>query len=370
MAGTLKKAVVAQFLAAVKSSLSHLSELKMVLSDEGSVQSGVSEKDVLQLYSRVRRLREALRRWMSTYPEPATLGLEDDDLNLLCSCLVYELGFADKRAEQQGLSADDSKIWLRRHTETLTAWIVDLSTQPIEQLPSRWRKTGVSYEVRQVLVAVRDKHKQTRPGDDPSGIYRLGSASLNVSANTESPRIEDDVPVGLQTTPPAQAVRFEDVSRSSPLVDSSRIKDYRLRLTMAMDVRAYHRCINAEDHRLALVILGMVLEGCVLDYALVRTAELGLEGSPSTWQIHLIVAHVLEEGFGQAERNALQMIEASTRALRPVSHLENPFVVNKAAVQSVEAFVKKVTNAMGLTSNGPDASASGGKPTERVDPVL
>ncbi|MCA8943435.1 MAG: hypothetical protein KDB80_12805 [Planctomycetes bacterium] len=374
MAGTLKKAVVAQFLTAVKTSLSHLSELKIVLADEGSVPSGVSERDALQWYSRVRRLREALRRWMSTYPEPEDLGLDTDDRDLLASCLVFELNLSDRRAEHQNLNAADRKLWLAKHNEVLTTWIVELASKPIQQLPIRWKHANVAYEVRQVLVAVRDKVKEVRPFDDPSGVYRHGVSTFGQGASGDSPRIEDGTPIGLQSNPDIEPARVEISSVAESIVDSTQIQDYRLRLTLAMDVRAYHRCVLAEDHRLALVMLGMVLEGCVLDYALSRKGELGLEGAPSSWQLHRIVESLLESKFEDSDRTALQIINASLRALRPVSHLEHPFVVNKAMVEQVEKFVRKTAAAMGLRASEPEVGralpGAGSGPNTAVDVPL
>ena len=375
MAGKLKKAVVAQFLAAVKSALSHVSELKIVIADGGEVQSGVTEKDALQLYSRVRRLRECLRRWMSAYPEPEELGLDDDDTNLLCSCLLHEMALSEKLAEQQGLpSAEDRKAWIKKRNAVYHAWAVDLATGPVDPLPSRWRRASITYDVRQTLVAIREKTKKPEPlNDTPTGFYE-GAPKKDSLAAFDSPRIEEGMPFGLQqsTGPRPNPSPAGVASGAVRIVDSNRIKDYRLRLTMAMDVRAYHRCVGAEDHRLALVLLGMILEGILLDYGLAQKDELGLQGAPSKWPLPDLVTHAIG-ALGERDSAILQILESSARALRPSSHLEQPFVVNKAMVQEVEAFVTKVSSAVGLGASGgrprPATGESSG-PQTTIDPIL
>ncbi len=352
MADTLKKAAVVQFLDAVKSSLNYLSQLKMELADHGGQpQNGVDERSLLQLYSRVRRIREYLRRWMSAYPTPTTLEMPEDDINLLCSCLVHDLGETDRQLSEKAMKSKEDVPWLEKRKKILSHWTVELATEPIEQLPSLWQRKDVKYEVRQVLVTVRQKttkSKSTGQTEPSSGVYRLGSGSFRaVDQQSVAPALQSQ---GGASAPPAtpQSGSSPAIHVSAAIVDANLVRDYRIRMSMVLDVRAYHRCVEADDYRLALVLLSMIVEGILLDYGMLKKQELGLPESPVDWPLHQIAAHVLETSFGDRERAALQILDNARRALQPATQLEHPVVVNKPMVQEVEVFVRRVADAVGV----------------------
>lgn len=361
MTEALSKAAVTQFLEAAKSSLQYLGELKLRIC--GNRQARVDDKEVLNLYSRLRRVREYLRRWLSAYPTPTELDLPDEELELLCSCMVFEI---DRLSGPDGRREDINLA--QKRVEMLSEWAVRLSTKPITLLPNESGRVEIGAQARTVVAAAR-KNAFPSAGSDgaPSGLQR--HTAVTSGANHRRPSsaravpssvvpgaglpLEDEAAQPSAGPAPRRAgpavVRDQDVVVTG-LLDPTRIRDYRLRLAMSLDLKALERATRNGDYRIGTVLLACVLEGLSIDHALANKESLGLIGDPPSWSIPRIVETVLQGDVSDKERILIDLLGRSHGMLRPAQQIAHPMVVNRATVAAGVTLVKRVAHAIGCVA--------------------
>lgn len=361
MAEKLTKAAVSQFLESAKNSLNYLSQLKMEIGENPRVRNAIDEKELLQLYSRTRRVREYLRRWMSAYPTPDGVHLPPEDLNLLCSCMLYEFSRLEKIVSENSMTASGDQEWIDKRKAVLSTWLLELANRPVEQLPSPFGRNDVSYDVRLLIGAVRRKLSGDEPPLDPAtGIFMPtnveDSGSGSGSGIFKAPsRIEAPPPRSAPADSVAATIAEGPAvvgGESSDVVEIAHVRDYRLRLAMALDVRSYERAVDLDDHRMATLLLDSILNGLLIDHGLSHSSALGLTDTPLSWSVEGICAAVLGPAFGERERALFQLLERSHALLRPALQLADPIVVNKATVHEAEAFVKQVAFVLSSAGHG------------------
>ena len=132
-----------------------------------------------------------------------------------------------------------------------------------------------------------------------------------------------------------------------PILDSHKLRDPRLRTLARLDLLSYERSLAGQEHRLAAVLLGSILESAVLDHAIPRRAELGLVGTPDTWNPVDVLAKVMGEQFNPKDRSLAYHAFSARNLLRPSLQIVTPMVVTQASLQRLQEFAQRALHSMG-----------------------
>ena len=108
--------------------------------------------------------------------------------------------------------------------------------------------------------------------------------------------------------------------------------------------------LRARRPRLASVLISAVFETLVLDAAMKRRGDLGLQGTPDTWNLQSIVPTLMGGRVAGPDRNTLYHIFSCRNLVRPSVQLNNPIVSTKEAVEKMLRFVQKFVVEAGLGS--------------------
>lgn len=361
----VEKVVAVCLLEATKLVLQQLGRYRMELA-EGSVEP---PENLAATYGTVRRLRDYFQRSIGAYPDRVKLELDDGDPDTVVSCAARSIEVIDHELLTTRLSAQD-KDWLQQKRSILIDWGVALATRPMADLPGPKpgrAGQGIS-SLRSGIAGKLKLHPDygTLEGGDGGGdaagggiqhgfgtpFNRSGSAaparSTGDTAVPSLPGVDakpENVPIGV-----GFASMNDPVAVESRIIDPRAIRDPRLRPLMAMDLKAFERAIDARDHRLALVHLGSVLEGAVLDYCLPRRSEFGLDSAPETWDMRaLIEKHVGLEAHPKS-RGLLYQLVAAKNLIRPAAQMSSPMVVTANSLEQSLDLVRLVLKQMGFAS--------------------
>jgi hypothetical protein len=351
---TLDKLVATQLLEAVRSAQAHLSKLKME-----SVELGTAHpKELVPTYGRIRRLRDYLQRAVAAYPTTVDLELSDEDCDVLCSCIVLELGVVDEILERD--PAERERSWLEEKAKNLTTWIVRLATRPVEELPRR--PGGLSNRMRDAMVLVRKKVLAENK-DGPTIFFAGGlqAAGHPTEELARSNPQEQDPPSERASAPGPSlsmvpAVEVAGAAEADAICDPNKVRDPRLRTMMTLDQRAYARAMEAEDFRLAAIHLASMLESAVFDHTLPRIKELGLNGAPDTWTLESLVTLLIED-FAARDRAMLLHLIGTRNLIRPGTQLREPVVVTRGILSEMRLFVRRLLATLGFVGNTPAPAA-------------
>lgn len=356
---------------AVKAALAHLSQLKIHAVELGTENC----QDVSPVYARVRRLRNYVEGCANSYHTPIVLDLSDEDADLLCACMVFEIGRLEGEAEAAGASEDAAhREWREEKTRLLADWSCRLATTPVTELP---RRAAIQTpRVRQALIDVRKKFSK----DDPGALFITGkvatfgggtqgggvTAATTVAAPAERPAAPAEAPAkGLATQAPSPGFGMRVSTTALPsvpaqggaksaaepaLLNVECIRDPRLRTMIGLDLSAWSRAVAAQDHRIAAVHLASVFEAAVIDYALPRSIELELVGSPDVWRLPLIVRRAVPH-LGDEDVATLANLLRASMIVRPARQLREPLVVTSETLQQMRSLVRRVFVDLGLTTS-------------------
>lgn len=118
---------------------------------------------------------------------------------------------------------------------------------------------------------------------------------------------------------------------------------------MVLETKALNRAMDFGDQRLSAVHLSSIFEGVVIDVALQRRQELGLRGTPESWQLGKIVPVIFGSRFAGTDRNTVHHLVNCKNLVRPSVQLVNPLVVTRQTVVKMIEFVQCLLDACELT---------------------
>jgi hypothetical protein len=357
----VKKVVAVCFLEATKQAMDQLGEHRLQLSQQGVA----GPPDLPRLYGEARRLRDYLQRCTSAHQDLVELDLPSADVALLVACCRRAVEGIDLRVEGEQAVPAEERQWLQRKRTVLSDWAVALVERPpLLDLPLP-RLSPVPTHGHQALQA-RLNQKLLESGHQQR-IAALASPGPGVGAGVASPTASLDEPSPLAnlwreggTGEPADAATPE------PLLEPRLLRDGRLRGLVPLDLRSYERAVAAQDHRLAVVLLGSVLEAALIDHLLPRKAEFGLQTTPDQWPLPDLLAKVLGDRLEPPDRMLVFHAFTARNLLRPGLQLVTPTVVTAATAQRLAAFVRRALHGLGYAAGAADASgpASAPRPAE------
>ena len=366
----VKKVVAVCFLEATKMMLEHLGEHRLALSDQSMERSA----EVTRFYGETRRLRDYLQRCASAFQDLVDLDLSEADKSLLVACCRRSVEAIDLRTGPDQSTAHDERQWLQKKRTVLSDWAVEIAEKPpLLELPIP-RLSPMATEGAKALTArlqqklFRGGHQNTivggtSPALSPTmGVPGPVGGPLDVEGY-EPPLSLDDAEKTDTATRSVAAASKEGEAPGSPLLESQRLRDPRLRTLVVMDLRSYERSVAAQDYRLAAVLLASILEAAVLDHAIPRRAELGLTSTPDTWNPHDVLVRVLGEAFPPKDKSLAYHLFSARNLLRPSLQIVTPTVVTHASLERLHDFVQRALHSMGFASASTD-------PLDKVPPML
>jgi hypothetical protein len=185
-------------------------------------------------------------------------------------------------------------------------------------------------------------------GSPAPGLERLAEqvSESGESVPAAQPTAAND-PFGTQAfeSPPAES---RGPGARAPMIDKRKLSDPRLRAHLGVDLAAFTRCVEAGDHRLATVLLASILEAALLDHAIPRRAELGLTGTPETWNMQDVLLRALGPE-AQVKDPALAFhLFTSRNLMRPALQMITPTIVTAASLARLREFAERVLHSLGF----------------------
>ncbi len=373
----VKKVVAVCFLEATKLTLEHLASHRL----EQSQRVGAGISDLTRLYGDARRLRDYLQRCVSAYQDQVDLDLSIADQGLLVACCRRSIEWIDLRLKGEQVVAADERQWLQKKLQVLADWAVELAEKPLLELPLPRMSPVVSEAARGVLSRLQHKlfgdvnqRQKIRP---PSASLATAGITLpgldpNSAAPPDESSVEDLPPLATGAAfglPGPQAdIAFRSAAATPtmpPLVSSQHLRDPRLRSLVSLDLGTFDRALAAKDYRLAVVMLASLLESVVIDHAIVRRAELGLTGTPDTWNVQEVLTKCLADAFAPKDVSLAYHLFASRNLLRPAAQMMKPLVVTAASFEKLRDFAQRAIHHLGM----PSAPIAGPSQPEDADAV-
>ncbi len=366
----VKKVVAVCFLEAVKQVLEQVCAFRVELSQQGV--PGPAE--LTPLYAETRRLRDYLARSVSAYQDNVSLDLADPDAALLVACCRRAIEAIDLRIVEQAVPAEE-KTYLQRKRQVLADWAVELAAKPLLELPLKRLSAVVTDGARALLARLQQKvfgdvgqrTKFTGPGVRSEASPQPGMATgLHLFDMSMEPAPDADA--GPELAAPVMASEAPRMHGGGPggsgplsgaMLESSRLRDPRLRALMVVDLRSYERVVATGDHRLATILLAAILEGAVIDHVLPRRGEFGLAGTPESWDPVELLLRVLGDAAEPKDRAMAFNLFSARNLLRPGVQMMSPAIVTAATFERLQEFAQRVLHVIGL---GRGASAPMGMP--------
>lgn len=363
----VKKVVAVCFLEATKMTLEHIGAHRL----EHSQRLGAGTSDLPRLYGDARRLRDYLQRCVSAYQDQVDLDLSPPDQGLLVACCRRSVEWIEMRLKGEQVVSADEKHWLQKKMQVVSDWAVELGDKPLVELPLPRLSQGHSEASRGLLTRLQQKlfgdvsqRKKIRP--PTSGLSSYGALPGLADDYTPPEPMDGEpeavnapsLPFGLPATT-AALPGSADLAEPAPvqqqppaqqLVSTQHMRDPRLRSLVVMDLGVYSRVLAAKDYRLAVVMLSSVLEGVVLDHAMPRRVELGLTGTPDTWNPQELLVRIMGEAFEPKDLSLAYHLFSARNLLRPALQIMKPMIVTASSLQRLQEFVQRAVHRMGLPS--------------------
>lgn len=352
----VKKVVGVLFLEAAKVTLDHITTQRLEQSTRG--QDG---HELTRLYGEMRHLRDFLTRCVAGGSEQVTLELSPHECGLLVAALrrLHEV-LDDRLVADQVMSADEKNLTQRKR-HLLGDWAFELAAKPLVELPLPQINVVSTGAVRGLRTKLVNKIFEIQPGHPDAHLSESGrmiSAALlgltpdgRASANASTHGIP-----GMWGETTSQSLAAAPVRAA--LFDAKTIRDPRLRALTQMDLISLDRALNGNDHRVALVMLGSILESTTIDYAESHRQNLGLSGGPETWNLAKLLERCLGDAFAEADRQTLLMLTNAPNLLRPAQQMIAPMVVTPSTLQQALEFLRSCLSRLGFASD-PDAGTRG-----------
>ncbi len=359
----VKKVVAVCFLEAVKLAMDQLGAHRLELSQQGVKGS----PDLVRIYGDVRRLRDFLQRCLGAYQEVVDLDLAPADASLLVGCCRRSVEAIELRLSEQAILPDERQ-WLQKKRQVIADWAVELADKPLTELPLP-KLSPVQSEASRALTTrlqnkvfgdVRERPKIVAPSSQgPSMTAGLQSFAEQLVAMDPAAGDDDEAPIepagmARQATPTMGSGSFVHGTPAhpsvAPLLDHQKLHDPRLRALAAVDTRAFERAVEAGDHRLATVLMASLLEAALIDFAVPRRGELGITGSPETWNLSDLLMKTLGDRAAAPDRALAFHLFASRNLLRPALQLVTPAVVTQASFERLREFSQRALHELGFGS--------------------
>ncbi len=367
------KVVAVTLLEAVKTTMEQIGAQRMEQADRGVDDS----RQLVTLYGDLRRLKDYLQRSVGAFRDRVEFEAGDRDLPLLCAACCRGAEVADQRLTACTDLRERALVVGKR--DTLIEQAIEFATEPLLQLPLPNVMPSLSPGIRGLRMRIARKFAERAAAPPAHDVYNEPLQPIRGDLfGPVSPEPQIDVrphPIASPHQPPplpahasspiqtAMSPRLRDEIQSAPLsivdaqsegdsvrlLDPNSIRDPRLRAIMALDLRAFERAVTANDIRLAAVHLTSVLEGAVLDHAMLRTTELGLTGTPDTWNAQEVLLRIFGERCQPQDRAAAYHVFAARRLIQPGQQLKAPIVVTALALRKHVEFVGQALRLMGFT---------------------
>lgn len=346
----VKKVVAVCFLEAAKLTLEHLGSFRLELSQQGVP----GPPDLPRFYGEIRRLRDYLQRCASAYQDSVALDFADEDAGLLVACCRRAVEHIEHRLQETACPPDE-KQWLIKKRTVLSDWSVELAAKPLLELPLTricqsateavralnvrlQQKAFGDVSTRQKIVAPRSAHTSQTTGAVTFGEEMAAGAALAERAGGGQGAADELAEADAEAQPKAPA----------PLFDRNRLKDPRLCALAGVDMAAYDRCVVDRDYRLGSVLLASIMESAVLDHAIPRRSELGLSGTPDTWNPQELLLRAMGDAVEPKDRSLIFHLFSSRNLLRPSLQMVTPAVVTAASFERLREFVGRALHALGF----------------------
>lgn len=344
----VKKVVAVCFLEAAKLTLDQLGGFRLELSQQGVAGSA----DLPRIYGDLRRLRDFLQRCVSAYQDAVDLDLTPSDTGLLVACCRRSVEWIEQRLIDQALLADERQ-WLQKKRQVVADWAVELAAKPLVDLPLKRLSPTTSEGVRALTVRlqtkvfgdVRDRLKINPPTTTASMMQGI-EAPMGADEQLAAQLASNSMSFGA--LPVAIAAEFVPPTEASVLLEHSRIRDPRLRSLAGIELNSYQRALDIGDLRLATVLLTAVLECALLDHAIPRRVELGLQGTPETWNLQELLLRAMGEQAQPKDASMAYHLFSARNMLRPALQLVTPVIVTLASFERLREFVQRALHSLGF----------------------
>ncbi len=339
----VKKVVAVCFLEAVKLALDQLGAHRLELSQRGVTGTA----DLPRVYGELRRLRDFLQRSVSSSSDIVDLDLSPGDTGMLVACCRRDVEATELRLVDQAMPPDE-RTWLQRKRQVVADWAVELAAKPLIDLPLPPMSPTTTEGMRALSVRLQNKvfgdvNERMRivpPSSSPS--------SPSFSAGLATPMSAEPVLQGQHPLMPSASADSESTREPvAPLFPHGRIRDPRLRSLAGIELHSYERALMAGDIRLATVLLTSVLECALLDHAVPRRAELGLQGTPDTWNLQELLLKAMGTHVQPKDASLAYHLFSTRNLLRPALQMVTPAVVTQAAFERLREFVVRALRDIG-----------------------
>lgn len=347
----VKKVVGVLFLEAAKVTLDHITTARLEQSARG--QDG---HELTRLYGEMRHLRDFLTRCVAGSSEQVTLELSPPECGLLVAALRRLHEVLDDRLVADPVMSADEKTLTQRKRHLLGDWAFELAAKPLVELPLPQINVVSTGAVRGLRTRLVNKIFEIQPGSGHPDAH-LSDSGRMISASLLGASPDSRVPSsgGTQGIPGMWGDPERPSLSAAPgraaLFDPKTIRDPRLRALTQMDLNSLDRALNGNDHRVALVMLGSILESITIDYAESHRQSLALSGGPESWNLAKLTERCLGTAFAEPDRQILLTLHNAPNLLRPAQQMIAPIVVTPTTLQQALEFLRLCLRTLGFASD-------------------
>lgn len=334
----LDKATASLLVEAVRSAVGHLSRARLA----PEALQPTDERRLVQVYGRARRVLAYLQHATQTYAGRVAVEFDDADQDFLASCALLEIGIASEAVGAPNLP-ESRHAYLLRARSTLERLVREFATGPLASIPGD--PNASSPRVRALVREIGERFgaASTPPdllfGTTPAGLFDHPEPTTPQSAAAAAPD------VATETGPAAASNGRLRLPRQ--VVDPRRIRHPHLRALAGLDQQAWVRSVSGHDLRAAAVHLRAMLEAVTVDQALRRSAELGLQGDPASWEPELLIRRLVPD-LGDGDRRRLRFLLRCDELVRPSTQLDTPLPMNPQILAELSQSVLQVFVAFGV----------------------
>lgn len=350
----VKKVVAVCFLEAAKMTLEQLAAYRLELSQKGINGSA----DLPRIYGETRRLRDYLQRCVSAFQDQVEIDLSKSDQALLTACCRRSVEATDMRLGGDMVLPPDEREWLQKKRQVVGDWTVEMAEKPLLDLPIPRLNPVQSEAMRALQMRITTKlfgdvHQRAkiRPPNT------MAAASATAGVRSIADELAAQPPDELSVTPNGflgnSLIQTSVTPELPQLVDVQKMHDPRLRSLAGLDLRSYERALAADDYRMATVLLGTLVEAAIIDHALPRKSELGLAGTPDTWNPQELLVKVMGDALGPQDRALSYHLFAARNMLRPAVQILSPTVVTATSFDRLTEFAQRALHQLGFAGSPP-----------------
>jgi len=381
MLRTVEKVAAVCFLDAVKQVMEQVAERRLQVGRAEDAEG----RALTDTYHRARRLRDHLQRRAGAFQDSVQVELDREDQALLVACCRHFVQHLEARLERSddSMSRND-RAWVQHRSEILAKWAVELAEHPAYSLPLPKPSQGRTAVFRGMENSVLQKLGAPIPAEPPPDAGQVATAPQQDSDPWRPPvarKVDQKlefriVASGASSGTPRAAEPVtgpgsgSQASTSSALAEvrallvqaPQQLRDPRLRNAMSLDLRSYRRAHAENDLRAAALLLTILLETAIVDYALVHGEELGLGKSPEGWSFLDLLKTAVGTPVTPRARVLAHQLMAARNLSRPAMQLLAPHAVTSASLDSMEEFVCQLLRNLGFSEQ--EVAEDEAKPAE------